>query len=76
MLHQELKRIVSELRQLTAETTWVEFKPNNAAPEVIGEYVSALAMRQTQGGTDPAVISTTSAAAGVIPTVVRRRHRC
>ncbi|GAA3550834.1 ATP-binding protein [Nocardioides daeguensis] len=43
MLDQELQRIVSELRRLPSETTWVEFKQNNSAPEEIGEYISALA---------------------------------
>ena len=35
--------LLSELRQLPKETEWVEFKCNNANPEEIGEYVSALA---------------------------------
>lgn len=39
---QELQRIVSELRRLPAETTWCEFKQNNAAADDIGEYISAL----------------------------------
>lgn len=35
--------LVQELRKLPTETEWVEFKHNNAEPEDIGEYISALA---------------------------------
>jgi len=35
--------LVYELRKLPKETEWVEFKLNDAEPEDIGEYVSALA---------------------------------
>lgn len=38
-----LAGLLRELRQLPKETEWVEFKCNNANPEEIGEYVSALA---------------------------------
>ncbi|MDD3554774.1 MAG: ATP-binding protein [Deltaproteobacteria bacterium] len=38
-----LVRLVHELRKLPTETAWVEFKHNNADPEQIGEYLSALA---------------------------------
>jgi predicted HTH transcriptional regulator len=34
--------LISELRKLPAETSWLEFKENNCAPEDIGEYLSAL----------------------------------
>jgi len=34
--------IVHELRNLPEETEWLEFKHNNAVPEEIGEYISAL----------------------------------
>lgn len=34
--------IVDELRKLPVETEWVEFKHNNAEPEKIGRYISAL----------------------------------
>jgi predicted HTH transcriptional regulator len=34
---------VKELCKLSAETEWLEFKHNNAEPEQIGEYISALA---------------------------------
>lgn len=37
-----LHGLVSELRRLPAETSWVEFKQNNSNPEDIGEYLSAL----------------------------------
>ncbi|MBK1644461.1 transcriptional regulator [Thiocapsa imhoffii] len=39
----ELLGILTELRKLPRETEWVEFKHNNADPEGIGEYLSALA---------------------------------
>jgi len=35
--------LVQELRKLPNETEWVEFKRNYANPEIIGEYLSALA---------------------------------
>jgi predicted HTH transcriptional regulator len=38
-----LTSLLHELRQLPGETEWVEFKCNNANPEEIGEYISALA---------------------------------
>ncbi len=34
--------LVNELIQLPRETEWIEFKHNNANPEEIGEYISAL----------------------------------
>ena len=37
-----LRSLVSELRKLPAEIQWVEFKENNANPQDIGEYLSAL----------------------------------
>lgn len=37
-----LTSLVHEFRKLPTETTWVEFKANNSAPEEIGEYLSAL----------------------------------
>lgn len=40
---ESLVRILSELCALSAETEWVEFKRNNTSPELIGEYISALA---------------------------------
>jgi len=38
-----LPGILNELRKLPRETEWVEFKHNNAEPDEIGEYLSALA---------------------------------
>lgn len=38
-----LASLVNELRALPRETEWVEFKVNDAEPEAIGEYISALA---------------------------------
>jgi predicted HTH transcriptional regulator len=34
--------IVQELRQMSSETEWAEFKENLADPEQVGEYISAL----------------------------------
>jgi len=39
----ELLSVLTELRNLPRETEWVEFKHNNAKPDEIGEYLSALA---------------------------------
>lgn len=38
-----LQSLVRELAALARETGWVEFKHNNAEPQEIGEYISALA---------------------------------
>lgn len=38
-----LQNLVRELAGLSRETEWVEFKENNANPQEIGEYVSAIA---------------------------------
>lgn len=40
---EEFNDCIAELVSLPRETEWVEFKENNANPEEIGEYVSALA---------------------------------
>lgn len=37
-----LERLVHELTRLPAETQWVEFKHNNADPDMIGKTISAL----------------------------------
>lgn len=37
-----LKSLIVELSSLPNETGWVEFKTNNAKPEEIGQYISAL----------------------------------
>ncbi|MDX5934117.1 ATP-dependent DNA helicase RecG [Acidithiobacillus thiooxidans ATCC 19377] len=38
----ELHGLLAELRKLPREVDWVEFKHDNATPEEIGEYLSAL----------------------------------
>lgn len=38
-----LVSLVQELRKLPRETEWLEFKLNNDEPQMIGEYISALA---------------------------------
>lgn len=38
-----LNRLLRELTKLPNETEWVEFKANNKKPDLIGEYISALA---------------------------------
>lgn len=38
-----LQSLLRELVKLTNETEWVEFKHNNDNPEMIGQYISALA---------------------------------
>ena len=43
MNSEELSRLVHSLRALPKENEWVEFKENNADPQEIGEYISALA---------------------------------
>lgn len=42
MNQQELSKLLTELRSQSQETEWVEFKQNDADPEQIGEYLSAL----------------------------------
>lgn len=39
----ELQQLVEHLRSLPRETEWLEFKHNNADPQEVGEYISALA---------------------------------
>jgi predicted HTH transcriptional regulator len=43
MNEKELRTIVSDIQASPKESEWVEVKVNNANPEEIGEYVSALA---------------------------------
>lgn len=43
MEQEELTVLIDELRALPHESEWVEFKVNNANPQGIGEYISALA---------------------------------
>jgi|CXWL01.1.fsa_nt_gi predicted HTH transcriptional regulator len=40
---QQLANLLRELCKLPKETEWVEFKHNNDDPQMIGEYISALA---------------------------------
>lgn len=42
MNQQELSKLLTELRSQSQETEWGEFKQNNADPQEIGEYLSAL----------------------------------
>jgi len=41
--HEQFPRLLQELSRLPKETEWVEFKHNNDDPQMIGEYISALA---------------------------------
>lgn len=43
MIVSDLIALVDSLRSLPAETEWLEFKSNHCEPQVLGEYVSALA---------------------------------
>jgi len=40
--HNMIAAIVQEVRSHSAELPWIEFKHNNAVPQEIGEYISAL----------------------------------
>lgn len=42
MSSEELNTLLKSLRGLPHETEWVEFKHNDAEPEEVGEYISAL----------------------------------
>jgi ATP-dependent DNA helicase RecG len=42
MTPEQLERLLSGLINLSTEKEWVEFKINNTAPDMIGEYISAL----------------------------------
>ena len=35
-----INNLIMELISLSSETEWVEFKHNNAEPQMIGEYIS------------------------------------
>lgn len=48
--------IVSELRKLPQETEWVEFKQNQADPDEVGEYISALSNSAALAGKSSAFI--------------------
>ena len=47
MILSEIERLINELTTLPKETEWVEFKLNNANPQEIGEYISALSNSAT-----------------------------
>lgn len=51
-----LQGLVRELCRLPAETSWVEFKLNNAIPDEIGEYISALSNAAALDGKDSAYL--------------------
>lgn len=38
-----IRALIDDLRGMAAETSWVEFKHNNAEPEMIGKLISAVA---------------------------------
>ena len=40
---ERVRALIDDLRALPAETSWVEFKENNAAPQMVGKLISALA---------------------------------
>ncbi|MEO5360685.1 MAG: hypothetical protein H7843_09570 [Nitrospirota bacterium] len=42
MIESELILLVDELRTLSGENEWVEFKVSNCKPDEIGQYISAL----------------------------------
>lgn len=50
------QRLVRELTQLPAETGWVEFKVNNADPDMIGKTISALSNSATLEDQDKAYL--------------------
>lgn len=49
---EQLLALVAELRQLGRECEWVEFKHNNAKPDEVGEYISALSNAARLHGRD------------------------
>jgi predicted HTH transcriptional regulator len=51
-----LSSLLRELRLLPHETEWVEFKQDNANPEEIGEYISALSNSAAMNGKTTAFI--------------------
>src|SRR5579884_2425617 len=53
----QLSALLDELLALDDETEWVEFKHNNANPEEIGEYVSALANSAALHGQETAYMA-------------------
>ena len=56
MSTEELNILLKSLRALPHETEWVEFKHNDAEPEEIGEYISALSNSAALLGKDAGYI--------------------
>lgn len=56
MSREELNQLLTSLRALSHETEWVEFKHNDADPEDIGEYLSALSNSAALLGKDAGYI--------------------
>ncbi len=56
MENKEKELLLKELLKLNKETEWVEFKYNNDDPEMIGEYISALANSATLLGKQNAYV--------------------
>jgi predicted HTH transcriptional regulator len=56
MSGEELNRLLISLRALPHETEWVEFKHNDAEPEEVGEYISALSNSAALLGKDTSYI--------------------
>ena len=50
----QLDRLIRELRSLPAETPWVEFKENNADPQMIGDLIASLSNAAALNGKDTA----------------------
>lgn len=57
MTDAHLSALLDELLALDDETEWVEFKHNNANPEEIGEYISALANSAALHGQETAYMA-------------------
>jgi predicted HTH transcriptional regulator len=53
---ENLEALVLNLIELPAETEWIEFKKNNAKPEDIGKYISALSNSATYHEKDTAYL--------------------
>ena len=57
MTAEELTALLDRLRHEARETEWLEFKENHYEPQVLGEYLSALAnaacLAESHGGTCP-----------------------
>jgi ATP-dependent DNA helicase RecG len=41
--HEQIIKLVERLSTLDSESEWLEFKMNNDKPDMIGEYISAIA---------------------------------